>query len=47
MIGGRVVNCSLCSQNISGLWFDVKEETILPIMIELVVILNHLGVVYF
>ena len=43
---GKAGDCSLRSQNVSGLWFGVKEETVLPIMIELVVLLNHLGVVH-
>ena len=35
--------CSLCSQNVSGLMLNRKLR---PLIIELVVILNHLGLIY-
>ena len=44
-VGGGAGGCSLRSQNVHGLWLD-DEKKLMPLMIELGVVLNHLWVIH-
>ena len=44
-MGGGAGGCSLRSQNVHGLWLD-DEKKLMPLMIELGVVLNHLWVIH-